>query len=225
MLKSFPDRSLTAEVAAQLPGLASKLASQREMLLVSQMHLTAATNAFSSKEQAARARSMVYGQLLSGVLDLRNLQDEVAKACGTTSERLATLKGVEGRFGEYLASYEKLDKGDMADAKADQIVKSRQQHRRYADHCQGKINLGQQCYTDAKAVADEWFAKWGNERAQSTLRQGLVALYSVDVNDLKRADPGVAAEWSRIEDLLKKNYAAKPSKVNAETPKKSLNDF
>ena len=60
---------------------------------------------------------------------------------------------------------------------------------------------------------------------QLELKNGLHALYSIDQIDLTRADPGVAAEWSSIEGMLKEHYDGKPSKVHAETPRKSLNDF
>lgn len=225
ILKSFSNKTYTAEVSATLPRLASKLYLQREMLLVSQMRLADRPGVFSSKEQSARARSMLSGQMISTIFDLRTLQDEISKECSATPDAIATLKEIEGRIREYLVAYEKRDEADREDAKADQLAKMRQQYQRYANHCRGKIYEAWLKFKAAERVADEWFATWGNERAQDALREGLRALYSIDVHDLIRADPGLAAEWSRIEELLKKHFRGTPSVVNAETPKKSLYDF
>lgn len=237
MLKSFTNKSLTGEVATALPGLASKLSLQRELLLVGQMRLAGAPNAFSSKEQVARARSLLYGQTLSAIFDLRALQSEVTKECGATPARLATLNDIEGRFREYLAAYEKLDKADMVDAQADQLSKQRQQYRRYADHCRIKINYAESNYYQAEDRAsglrtytdeEEKIAKWSNKKPQQLLRDGLETLYSMDLNDLSRADPGLANLWQTTEEKLKKNLTNKNEAapgINAATKKKSLLDF
>ena len=71
----------------------------------------------------------------------------------------------------------------------------------------------------------ERIAKWSNVMPQKMLREGLKSLYSIDINDLNRSDPGAANEWSRVEDLLKTKFEGTPSSVNAQTQKKSLNDF
>lgn len=227
IMKSFTN-TITADVGTTLPGLASKLYLQRELLLVNQERLVSDTNVFSSKEQAARARSFLYGQIMSAVFDVRAVESEIIKECNPTSGALVTLKAIQKRFGEYLTAYDKFDQADREDEKAAHIAKLRQQYQRYANHCDEKINEGIRCYNAAKKVADEVFSNWGNERAQAKLKDGLSALYSIDINDLNRANPGLAAKWSRIEDLLKKNYNGVPVNVYnvyAETPRKSLNDF
>jgi hypothetical protein len=195
------------------------------MLLVGQMRLTDAPDAFSSKEQAARARSLLYGQVLSALFDARAVESQIIKECNPASKELVSLKAIQKRLGEYLTAYDKFDRADRSDEQANQIAELRQKYQRYANHCQGQIYEGWLDFKAAEKVADEWLARWGNEKAQGKLKEGLRALYSIDVNELNRADPGVAAEWSRIEELLKKNYDGKPSTVNAETPKKSLNEF
>jgi hypothetical protein len=225
ILKSITNRATTADVTRALPGLASKLNLQREMLLVGQMRLTDAPDAFSSKEQAARARSLLYGQVLSALFDARAVESQIIKECNPASKELVSLKAIQKRLGEYLTAYDKFDRADRSDEQANQIAELRQKYQRYANHCQGQIYEGWLDFKAAEKVADEWLARWGNEKAQGKLKEGLRALYSIDVNELNRADPGVAAEWSRIEELLKKNYDGKPSTVNAETPKKSLNEF
>jgi hypothetical protein len=225
MLKAFTNKTLTAEVSTALPRLAANLSLQRELLLVGQMRLVDAPNAFSSKEQTARARSLLYGQALSAIVDLRTLQGEVAKECGADPERLVTLKHIEGRFREYLAAYEKLDKAEMNDTRADQLEKQRQQYERYANYCKAKVNFASNDYTSAKVIADEFFKTWGNGEAQAYLQSGLEKLYSIDINDLNRADPGLADRWRAVEDLLKKNFKGEPSRINAASRKKSLNEF
>lgn len=228
MLKTFTDKSLTVAIAAGLPGLASKLASQRELLLVGQGRLVDDPSAFSSKEQAMRARSLLYGQILSSIFDLRSMQGELVETCGASPSQVKTLKNIEERFRDYLAAYEKDDEADMVDAKADQILKERQRRQRYADHCRQKIEDAQSNYNAAKKIADEGlFSRWSNARAQEKLWYGLEYLYSIDVNDLNHADPGLAAKWNEVEELLKKKYEInpKPSDINAKTRKKSLADF
>ena len=165
---------------------------------------------------------MLYGQVMSALFDVRAAESEIIKECKPTSEALATMKDIQKRFGEYLTAYDKFDQADRLDEKAKQLAELRQQYQRYAHHCRVQIS---EAWDDFKA--GEIFVKgrptWGN--AQAKLKEGLAALYSVDEIDLRRANPGVHEEWLRIEGVLKKHYEGTPSKVNAETPKKSLNDF
>ena len=224
ILKSFTNKTITVGVSTSLPGLASKLYSQREMLLVGQMRLVDDPRTFPSKEQAARARGMLSGQMMSTIFDLRALQLEVAKECAATPYDLAIFQDVEGRFREYLAAYEKLDKVDRLDEQAAHLAKLRQQYQRYANHCKWVISAARRDYRQAE-VSKSGFATWGSDEPQSDLRRGLQTLYSIDINDLNRADPGAASDWSIVEDLLKKNYRATPSQINADTRKKTLNDF
>ena len=66
---------------------------------------------------------------------------------------------------------------------------------------------------------------WSDEKPQYRLKTCLTELYSVDLNDLNRADAGAAAEWVMMEEKAKKNYKGTPAKLNSETPKKTLIDF
>ena len=222
ILKSFTNKKIADLISTPLTGLASKLYSKRELLLVNQMRLVNAPDAFSSKEQAARGRSQMYGQVLNGIFELRSLQSEIVEECPVTAGQLATLRNIEGRYREYLAAYEKLDKADGDDAKADQLTKQRQQYHRYADYCRNKKDSAYASYVEAKNTP---WATWGNAVVQQYLSDGLSDLYSVDINDLNRADPGLAAEWSAVEETLKKHYNGSPSRLNELTRKKNISDF
>jgi hypothetical protein len=201
------------------------------------MRLAARPEAFSSKEQAARARSLIYGQILSAMLDAKSLEAEIIKLCNPPSESVATIKGIQKRFGEYLTAYDQLDKADIEDAKAIQLTKLRQQFQRYTDYCREIIKGASDHYDEAerrksglRAFSDEpeWVAKWSNTRPQDELKKGLEQLYSIDINDLRQADPGVASFWDSTEEKLKKNltdsHNAAPQ-INSQTAKKSKNDF
>jgi hypothetical protein len=237
MLITFTNNTSTADIRTTLPGLAAKLYLEREMLFVGQMRLAARPEAFSSKEQAARARSLIYGQILSAMLDAKSLEAEIIKLCNPPSESVATIKGIQKRFGEYLTAYDQLDKADIEDAKAIQLTKLRQQFQRYTDYCREIIKGASDHYDEAerrksglRAFSDEpeWVAKWSNTRPQDELKKGLEQLYSIDINDLRQADPGVASFWDSTEEKLKKNltdsHNAAPQ-INSQTAKKSKNDF
>src|ERR1017187_6724521 len=233
LVKTFPDKTVTTAAIAVLPGLASKLYSQRELMLVKQMRLAETTKAFPSKEQAARARSLLYGQMLSAIFDAKALKAEIAILCNPPVESFAILDDIQKRFAEYLSAYDKFDKADIEDAKAEQLVKLRQQYQRYADYCRNKKDSAYRHYRNADEERGlttgrfyaPYYVSWNDEYQQDQLKKGLSDLYSIDVNDLNRADPGLATEWATVEDTLKKHYGGSASHVNELTKKKSLADF
>ena len=237
MLKTFPTNGCTAEISTTLPDLASRLYWAREQLLVAQMRLAESPGVFSSKEQTARARGLIYGQILSAMFDAKTLEAEISKQCTPANESLGTLKSVQRRFGEYLTAYDQFGIADGEEAKAIQLAKHRQQLQRYADHCQRIISSASSRYDEAADRASglrpytdepEWIAKWTNQRPQKVLKEGLHLLYSIEINDLRQADPGLGNLWDSNNEKLKKNltdWQTIAPAIDAQTPKKSKFDF
>jgi hypothetical protein len=224
ILKSLTNRVDTTNIVGRLPTLAAKLNLQREMLLIAQIRLASRDNAFPSKEQSARMRSVLYSQVLNALFEIISLEDQLIKECKPAPESLRAIKDIQGRFSEYLAALEQRDRADLAEQKADGLDKMRQQQQRYASHCREKIKAASTWYDMAEA-AKSGLNLWSDEKPQYRLKTCLTELYSVDLNDLNRADAGAAAEWVMIEEKAKKNYKGTPAKLNSETPKKTLIDF
>jgi len=225
ILKSFTTKSRTSGVSAKLPGLAIRLCLQREILLDDQVKLAGGPDAFSSREQRARARSLLYGQVLSTLFDVRNVEAKIVKECSPAPEELVTLNLIKTNLGEYLTGYDKYDQADQIDVKSEYLKETGLRNTRYRNSCSSHIQSAKQYYAGAEEIAAEYFTNWGHETVQSKLRRGLQALYSLDTNDLNRADPGLYNEWCRVEEMLKKQFVGNPSEVNASTTKQSLADF
>ena len=225
ILKSFTNKSFTSGVSAKLPGLVLKLFLQRETFLVDQMKLASDSNAWLSKEQAARARSLPYGQMFSALFELRTVEAKLIKECNPSPEELSTLNGLKTNFGEYITAFDKFDQADQKDDKLRLLLELKQGNLRYRNYCFSQIQEAKQFYAGSEKLASKFFTNWSNAEVQTKLKRGLQALYACDTNDLNRADPGLYADWCQTDEKLKKQFLGNPSEVNAPTMKKSIADF
>ena len=224
LVNSCSNKSLVAPVQETLPTLAKELSLHREQMLQDLIKALPSASSPETKEERARARSMVVGQLISATMELRSVQQDLQKlgcttsVSGSTTELLVRLEG-------YLTAFAKEDAGAVSDDRATRLEEERQQRARYANYAERQIYFARTYYDQAKNLADQWLTTWSNDQVQAKLRAGLSTLYAIDCNDLNRANPGIAMEWSTVETNLKKEFAGSASAVNAETPKKSIIDF
>lgn len=221
LVRAAADKSSVALVTESLPIVA------KDMFLLRQRAFQDMARALPStefKEKRARARSMLASQIMSATMELRLVQQDLQKlgcsdsGAGNTSSVLADLEG-------YLTAFEKEDAAGGIDERARHLEEQRQQYARYANYCEAVIATAREHFNRAETLANEWFTSWSDDGPQSKLSQGLTNLYSIDINDLNRANPGIAAEWSIVEEKLKKEFKKSPSTINAKTSKKSLLDF
>ena len=225
LVRASSNKSSVALVAESLPTVAKNMFLDRQRTFQDMVRTLPSTE---FKEKRARARSMLASQIMAATMELRLVQQDLQKlgcstsGSGNTSSVLADLEG-------YLTAFEKEDAAGGLDDRARHLEEQRQQYARYANHCETVISSANRHYEKA-AELRAWklgqiTTKWSSDGPQWELKQGLKSLYSIDINDLNRANPGIAAEWSTVEEKLKKEFKGSPSAINAETSKKSLLDF
>jgi len=224
LVHSCTNRVLVAPVAENLPDLVDELFLHREQMfldLISALPSPASPADSETDGKRAQARSIIAGQIMSAIIDLWAMQKDLRRLdCSTW-----TTRQLLARLEKDLTALEKEDQTKRLNDREKQMEEQRHQNARYANYCAALIASAHSRYNNAQSLAVGWLARWSDSAVQLELGLGLKNLYSVDINDLNRANPGVAAEWSAIEEKLKKKFVGSPSSLNAETAKESLADF